>query len=276
MQHMLADRLVYRKLKDRTGGRIRFFISGGAALVREFGEFFEAIGLQIIEGYGLSESSPVIAVNRMDDYKFGTVGKPIPGIEVRIAPDGEILARGSNIMKGYWNDPAATKEAIDKSGWLHTGDIGMFDEEGFLHITDRKKHLFKSSGGKFIAPQQIENLLLESKYVDQIIVIGEGRPNLVALVIPDFELVEEFARHSNIKYADRDELAGAPDIRKLFEEEFTKLQKDLPAYERVRKFTLLSAALTVEAGEVTPTMKVKRKVVEEKYRGLIDKMYEAT
>jgi len=273
LQRSLADKLVYRKLKQRTGGRIRFFVSGGAALARDLAEFFEAIGLQIIEGYGLSESSPVISVNRLDDYKFGTVGKPVPGVEVKIAEDGEILARGPNIMKGYWNNPRATREAIDAGGWLHTGDVGKFDEEGFLHITDRKKHLIKSSGGKYIAPQQIENLLLQSKYVDQVIVIGEGKPYLTALVAPDFELLKEFAEESNLTSLAQGDLVRVPKAIKLFEDEFAKLQKDLPAHERVRRFTILSSPLTVEGGEITPTMKVKRRVVEEKYKQLIDKMY---
>lgn len=275
LQYALADRLVNGRLRARMGGRIRFFISGGAALIREYGEFFEAIGLQIIEGYGLSETSPVISVNRMDEHKFGTVGKPIPGVEVKIASDGEILARGPNIMKGYWNDPASTRDAIDEAGWFHTGDIGIFDEEGFLRITDRKKHLFKTSGGKYISPQQIENVLLQSKYVDQIVVIGEGKPHLVALVIPEFDMIREFARQSHMQYDTHDHLVQEEEIRKLFEVEFAKLQIDLPTYERVRKFTILGSPLTIEGGEVTPTMKVKRKVVEEKYRQLIEKMYDS-
>jgi long-chain acyl-CoA synthetase len=270
----IADKLVFRKLKERTGGRMRFFVSGGAALAQEHGEFFEAIGLQIIEGYGLSETSPVISVNRMDDYKFGSVGKPIPGVEVKIAADGEILARGPNIMKGYWNHPEATREVIDSEHWLHTGDIGMFDEDGFLHITDRKKHLFVSSGGKNIAPQHIENLFLQCKYVDQFVLIGDGKSYLTALVVPDFDALKEYATHAHLSFNGQESLAQSAEIYKLLETEFAKLQKDLPTYERVRKFTILSSPLTVEGEEITPTMKVKRKVVEEKYKQLIEKMYE--
>ncbi len=272
-QHLLADKLVFSKFKARTGGRIKFFVSGGAALSRELGEFFEAIGITIIEGYGLSESSPVISVNRRDDYKFGTVGKPIPGIEVKIAEDGEILARGPNIMKGYWNNPKATEEAIDKEGWLHTGDIGMFDPAGFLVITDRKKHLFVSSGGKNIAPQPIENLFCQCKFIDQFILIGDKRTFLSALIVPDFDALQMYAREHSIPYRDPSELAKRPEIYKLFEEQIQSLQKDLATYERVRKFTLLEKPLTIDNGEITPTMKIRRKVVEEKYANLIESMY---
>jgi long-chain acyl-CoA synthetase len=192
-KHALADRLVYSKLKQRTGGRIRFFVAGGAALPKQLGEFFEAVGITIIEGYGLTETSPVLTVNRLDDYKFGTVGKPIPGVEIKIAEDGEILAKGPNIMQGYYNNRKATEEVIDKDGWFHTGDVGMFDPEGHLMITDRKKHLFVSSGGKNIAPQPIENLFLESKFVDQFVLIGDGRMYLTDLIVPEFDILKEFA-----------------------------------------------------------------------------------
>ncbi|MEX2117860.1 MAG: long-chain fatty acid--CoA ligase, partial [Bacteroidota bacterium] len=274
IQHALASKLVYSKLKKRTGGRIRFFVSGGAALPKMLGEFFEAVGIQIIEGYGLTETSPVLTVNRLDDYKFGTVGKPIPGIEIKIAEDGEILARGPNIMKGYYNDPKATKAAIDKRGWFHTGDIGQFDEKGHLMITDRKKHLFVSSGGKNIAPQPIENLFLASKYIDQFVLIGDGRMFLTALIVPEFEVLKEYARQKSIEFQSDTDLAIHDSIREMYRKEIDQIQKDLPAFERVRRFELLKQPLTVENGEITPTMKVKRKVVEEKFAGVIEKMYE--
>lgn len=273
LQHRLAEKLVYSKLKARVGGRIRFFVSGGAALGREFGEFFEALGLTIIEGYGLTESSPVISVNRLDDYKFGTVGKPIPGIEVKIAPDGEILTRGPHVMKGYWNDPASTREAIDKEGWLHTGDIGMFDSDGNLVITDRKKHLFVSSGGKNIAPQPIENLFLQNKYIDQFVLIGDRRMFLSALIVPDYDALKQYAESQGIKYHDTADLVRKEEIIKFIEKNIQELQRDLAHYERVRKFTLLDKPLTIENGELTPTLKVKRKVVEERYADLIESMY---
>lgn len=273
-QHSLAAKLVFSKLQQRTGGKMRFFVSGGAALPRELGEFFEAVGIQIIEGYGLTETSPVLTANRLDDYKFGTVGKPIPGVEIKIAEDGEILAKGPNIMKGYFNNPQATAEAIDKDGWFHTGDIGLFDSLGHLMITDRKKHLFVSSGGKNIAPQPIENLFLQSKYIDQFVLLGDGRMFLSALIVPEFEILKDYARSVGISVSKDSELTLSSEIRKLYESEIQKLQKDLPHYERVRRFELLPQPLTVENGEITPTLKVKRKVVEQKYAMLIEKMYE--
>ena len=253
---------------------MKFFFSGGAALVREHGEFFEAVGLHIIEGYGMTESSPVISVNRVDDYKFGTVGKPIPGIEVKIADDGEILVRGPSVMKGYWNQPEATREAIDNEGWLHTGDLGMIDEDGFLVITDRKKHIFVSSGGKNIAPNHIENLFLQSRFIDQFVLIGDRRMFLSALIVPDFDMLEEYAQLNNLLYHDVEELVKKPEIYGLVEEEIGQIQKDLATYERIRKFTILSKPLTIENGEITPTLKVRRKAVEEKFKDIIEKMYE--
>ncbi len=273
LQYRLAEKLVYEKLKARVGGRIRFFVSGGAALAREFGEFFEALGIKIIEGYGLTESSPVIAVNPVDDYKFGTVGKPIPGVEVKIAPDGEILTRGPHVMKGYWNDTRSTREAIDKEGWLHTGDIGMFDSDGYLVITDRKKHLFVSSGGKNIAPQPIENLFLKNKYIDQFVLVGDRRMFLSALIVPDFDALRQYAAAHGISYRDDSDLVRKKQIIEFMDKNIQGLQRDLAHYERVRKFRLLEKPLTVENGEITPTLKVRRKVVEERYAHLIEDMY---
>ncbi|MGB5530294.1 MAG: long-chain fatty acid--CoA ligase, partial [Ignavibacteriaceae bacterium] len=237
-KHKVADKLVFKKLRERTGGRLRFFISGGAALSKELGEFFEAVGLQIVEGYGLTESSPVIAANKPDDYKFGTVGKPLPGVEVKIASDGEILARGPNIMKGYYKKKKETEETI-VNGWLHTGDIGVFDSEGFLMITDRKKHLFKTSAGKYIAPTPIENIFLSSKYIDQFVLIGDKRMFLSALIVPDYEALKEYADAHKIPYTSESELTGNDRIYKLIEDDMGKLQKKLANYERVRKFALL-------------------------------------
>jgi len=274
IQHALADRLVFSKLKQKTGGRIRFFVSGGAALSRELGEFFEAVGVLIIEGYGLTETAPVLTANRLDDFKYGTVGKPLPGVDIKIAEDGEILAKGPNVMKGYHNNPEATAEVIDKEGWFHTGDVGMFDLQGHLMITDRKKHLFVSSGGKNIAPQPIESLFLQSKYIDQVVLIGDGRMFLAALVVPEFERLREYAVRHGISFSMSSELIQSPEVRKLYEKEIQHLQKDLPTYEKVRRFELLPMQLTVESGEITPTLKVKRKVVEKKYADLIEKMYQ--
>ena len=272
LKRRLAEKLVYQKLKEKTGGRLRFFVSGGAALARELGEFFEAVGIIIIEGYGLTESSPVIAANRTDDYKFGTVGKPIPGVEVKIASDGEILARGPNIMQGYYKNKKETETTI-KDGWLHTGDIGVFDADGFLMITDRKKHLFKTSTGKYIAPTPIENIFLSSKYVDQFILIGDRRMFLSALIVPDFEAVREYADSNKIPYKNEQDLAKNDEIYKLLEKDLAKIQRKLANYERVRKFVLLDRPFSIESGEMTPSMKIKRKIIEEKYDYLIEQMY---
>ncbi len=274
LKYKLAEKLVFNKIRARTGGNLRFFISGGAALSRELGQFFEAVGLLIIEGYGLTESSPVISVNRLNDYKFGTVGKPIPGVEVKIAQDGEILASGPNIMQGYFKKKKETEEVL-KDGWLHTGDIGVFDAEGFLIITDRKKHLFKTSGGKYVAPTPIENLFLASKYIDQFVLIGDRRMFLTALVVPDFEALKEYADAHRISYKDEKELVKLKQINELLEKEFNEFQKKLANFERVRKFTLLERPFTIENGEVTPSLKIRRKVIEERYRDLIEDMYSA-
>ncbi len=274
LKHKVADKLVFKKLKEKTGGRLRFFISGGAALPRELGEFFESTGIIIIEGYGLTESSPVIAANRFDDYKFGTVGKPLPGIEVKIAPDGEILARGPNIMQGYYKNKKET-EATLKDGWLHTGDIGVFDADGFLMITDRKKHLFKTSGGKYIAPTPIENTFLSSKFIDQFIVIGDRRMFLSALVVPDFEALREYADSNKIPYTTDEDLAFNDKIYNLLEHDMNQLQKKLANYERIRKFKVLHKPFTVESGEITPSLKIRRKAIESNYGELIEQMYES-
>ncbi len=272
VKHKIANKLVFHKLREKTGGRLRFFISGGAALSKELGEFFESVGIKIIEGYGLTESSPVITANRFDDYKFGTVGKPLPGVEVKIASDGEILARGPNIMKGYYRKKKETEETII-NGWLHTGDIGTFDSDGFLMITDRKKHLFKTSAGKYIAPSHIENIFLSSKFIDQFVLIGDKRMFLSALIVPDYEALKEYADAHKIPYSNEKDLTENNQIYKLIEDDMAKLQKKLANYERVRKFALLDKPFTIETGEITPSLKIKRKVVEEKYNYLIEQMY---
>ncbi|MGE5402190.1 MAG: AMP-dependent synthetase/ligase [Ignavibacteriales bacterium] len=272
LKHKAAEKLVLNKIKEKTGGKLRFFVSGGAALPRELGEFFEAIGIKILEGYGLTESSPVIACNRIDDYKFGSVGKPFPGVEVKIAPDGEILARGPNIMSGYYKNKKET-EAVLKDGWLHTGDIGVFDAEGFLVITDRKKHLFKTSAGKYIAPTPIENLFLGSKYIDQFVLIGDRRMFLSALIVPDFDAIREYADSHGIEYQTDDDLTNSKEIYNLIETDLERFQKQLANYERVRKFVLLDKPFSLESGEVTPTLKLKRKIIEERYGNLIEEMY---
>ncbi len=272
VKHKLADTLVFKKLKARTGGRIRFIIVGGAAFPRELGEFFESVGLIVIQGYGLTESSPVLAVNRIDDFKHGTVGKSFPGVELKIAQDGEILAHGPNIMQGYYKNKKET-ESVLKDGWLHTGDIGVFDPEGFLIITDRKKHLFKTSGGKYIAPAPLENMFLASKYIEQFVLIGDRRMFLSALIVPDFEALREYADAHRISYKDEADLVELKQIYELLQKELQLLQKQLPSFEKVRKFALLDKPFSIESGELTPKLSLKRKVIEERYGNLINDMY---
>ncbi len=220
----------------------------------------------------MTESSPVIVANRVNDYKFGTVGKPMPGVEIKIAKDGEILAFGPNIMQGYYKNKKETEETI-KDGWLYTGDIGVFDAEGFLIITDRKKHLFKTSGGKYIAPTPIENMFLASKYIDQFILIGDRRMFVSALIVPDYDALKEYADANRIQYKSIDELVEMKQIYELLDKELDQFQKKLANFERVRKFAILDKPFTIETGELTPSLKIKRKFVEERYKDLIEGMY---
>jgi long-chain acyl-CoA synthetase len=272
LKYNTAKKLVLDKLYAITGGNLRFFVSGGAALPRELGEFFEAAGMLIIEGYGLSETSPVLTCNRENDYKFGSPGKVIPGVELKIASDGEILAAGPNIMQGYYKNKKET-EAVMKDGWFHTGDIGVFDAEGFLIITDRKKNLFKTTGGKYVAPTPIENMFLASKYIEQFVLIGDRRMYITALIVPDFEALKEYADAHRIPYKDPKELVKLKQIEDMLNKELAQFQKNLANFERVRKFTLLDKPFSVEDGELTPKLSVRRKVIEERYRDLIDEMY---
>jgi long-chain acyl-CoA synthetase len=274
LKHKLADKLVFCKLREKTGGNLRFFISGGAALPLYLGKFFEAIGIIIVEGYGLTESSPVICANRVEDFKFGSVGKPFPGVEIKIASDGEILARGPNIMQGYYKNKKETDATI-KDGWLYTGDIGVFDGDGFLKITDRKKHLFKTSAGKYIAPNPIESMFLASKYIDQFVLIGDRRMFLTALIVPDFEAVKEYADTHKIPYDKVEDLVKDEQIYKMLDKEMDQFQKKLANYERVRKYVLLDRPFSIESGEITPSLKIKRKYVEERYQDLIEQMYQS-
>jgi long-chain acyl-CoA synthetase len=270
--HPLADRLVFAKLRDRLGGRIRFFVSGGAPLAPEISEFLHAAGLRVLEGYGLTETSPVIAVNTLDKTRIGTVGPVVPGVEVRIAADGEILVRGPNVMRGYFRDEEATREAI-RDGWFHTGDIGHFNADGCLRITDRKKEVLKTSGGKMVAPQPIENLLKTDTFISQAVLIGDRRKFISALIVPDFEWMESYARHKHIPYEGVADLMRNPKVIDLYGRRIESKMEGRPNYERVKKFRLLPRELTQEADELTPTLKVKRRVVEERYASLIDSMY---
>jgi len=272
-KNSIATKLVFSKLHERVGGRIRFFVSGGAPLSKEIGEFFTAAGLLILEGYGLSETSPVITANRLDKFKFGSVGFALNNVEVKIAEDGEILSRGPHIMKGYYKDEASTKEAIDPDGWFHTGDIGHFDEEGMLVITDRKKNIIVTAGGKNIAPQYIENLLITSRYIDQAVVLGDKRKYCCALLVPNVELLRKFADEKGLNNLATDELLGNPQVTELIGKEVENVCRELASYETIKKFALVENPFTIESGELTPTLKVKRNVVEERYKSTIDGFY---
>jgi long-chain acyl-CoA synthetase len=268
-----ADALVFSKLKERTGGRIRFFISGGAPLAPEIAKFFYAAGLPILEGYGMTETSPVLAVNPLSRPKIGTVGPALPNVELRIAEDGEILARGPNVMKGYYNKPEATREALEPDGWLHTGDIGELDADGYLKITDRKKDIIVTAGGKNIAPQPIENLVKMNKFVENAVMIGDKRKFPMMLIVPNMAALTAWAAHRNLPTDDPTALLEHPDVVAKVEREVALNLRDLAHYETPKKFLLIPEDFTVESGELTPTLKVKRRVVEKKYREQIDKIY---
>jgi long-chain acyl-CoA synthetase len=268
----LADTLVFRKLKARTGGNIRFFVSGGAPLNPEINRFFHAAGIPVLEGYGLTETSPVISCNTFEELKFGTIGKPLPNVQVKIAEDGEILARGDLVMQGYYKKPDETNEAI-VDGWFHTGDIGYLDDEGFLTITDRKKDIIVTAGGKNVAPQALENQLKHSKFIDEAIVIGNRRKFITAVIVPNFENLRRYAVESQIPHASDDELIGHPLVQGLFGDEVELLCEPFASFERVKKFVLLDQPLTVETGELTPSMKVKRRILEKKYKEKINELY---
>lgn len=270
--HAIAHRLVFSKLHARVGGRLRFFVSGGAPLAPEINRFFYAAGLTILEGYGLTETSPVICVNTPAAFRIGSVGKPAPGVEVMIAPDGEVLTRGPHVMKGYYNKPEATREAIDADGWFHTGDIGQL-EDGYLRITDRKKDLIKTAGGKYVAPQPIENAVKTNKYVSQAVVIGDRRKFPAILVVPNWDSLENWAGRHNIIWTDRAQLLEMPTIRAKMDKELRKHFAGLASFETPKKVALLEHDFTVDRGELTPTLKVKRRVIEERYAAVIDGLY---
>ncbi len=269
----LADKLVFSKLKAITGGRLRFFVSGGAPLPQSIAEFFHAAGILILEGYGLTETSPVISVNTLDSFKFGSVGKPIPGVEVEIAGDGEILTRGPNVMVGYHNKPEQTAEAIDKEGWFHTGDIGHFDEEDFLRITDRKKNILVLSNGKNVAPQPIENALKQSSYINQIMLLGDNQKTVAALIVPDFDSVKGFAEDQGIGTSDLNELLVEQSVIQLIKKEISQYSSDFADFEQVRQFQLIDREFSADANEMTPTLKLKRNVIMENFADQINQMY---
>jgi len=274
LRRKLAYKLVFSKLHERFGGNIRFFVSGGAPLSPEIAAFFTAAGLYILEGYGLTETSPAITMNRMDSFRIGTVGQVLPNEEVKIAEDGEILTRGKHVMIGYYKKEEATKEVIDPDGWFHTGDIGYLDEDGFLTITDRKKNIIVTSGGKNVAPQPIENALMSSKYIEQAVVIGDRRKYCTAVLVLSETAVNKWLGQQNLPEKTLREFNNDPNIRQLIRTEVNRLMQTFASYEQIKDFYLAPAPFSLESGDLTPSLKIKRKVVEEKYAREIDAMYQ--
>lgn len=273
LQYGIADRLVFAKIRQAVGGRLRYFVSGGAALAPEINRFFLGAGITILEGYGLSETSPVTNVNSFEHFRIGTVGRPVPGTEIRIADDGEILIRGPQVMMGYYGLEEMTREVITGDGWFSTGDIGELSSDGYLKITDRKKDLIKTSGGKYVAPQAIENMLKKNPYVDQAVVVGDGRKFCSVLVVPAFERLQSWAVEEGLTAGDSGALLAQPRSRAMLEDEILGEMRDLARFETPKKIGLLTEPFTVENGALTPTQKVKRAVVTEQYADLIDSFY---
>ncbi|HVH69392.1 MAG TPA: long-chain fatty acid--CoA ligase [Gemmatimonadales bacterium] len=273
LSHAIADRLVFSKLRARTGGRIKLFVSGSAPLSAEIARFFYSARMSVIEGYGLTETSPVLTLNPLERPKFGTVGKAIPGVQIKLAPDHEILAKGANIMQGYYNKPTETREAIDAEGWFHTGDVGELDADGYLKITDRKKDLIKTAGGKYVAPQPIENMVRMNKFVANAVVLGDQRKFPIILVVPDFEQLERWAKERNLAATSPAELLALADVKAKMEREVMGGLRDLAKFEMPKKVVLIEHDFTIESGELTPSLKVKRRQVEKNYRELIDRAY---
>src|SRR6056297_114049 len=273
MQYKMADNLVLSKIRDLVGGRIRFMPCAGAPLAQNIEEFFYAAGMFVWYGYGLSETTATVTCHPSHNFKFGLVGTPLPGVHVKIGDNGEILIKGGNVMQGYYNKPEATAEAFTEDGWFRTGDVGEFDENGELRITDRIKDLMKTSGGKYIAPQLIESTLGADHFIEQVMVIGEQKKFVSALIVPSFEALEEYAQNRNIAYSSRADLVQHPEIIELYRQRINERSKDLAGYEKVKEFTLLPDEFSVDRNEITPTMKIKRKNVAERYNDAINNMY---
>ncbi len=273
---MLADKLVLSKVRAALGGRVEVCISGGAPLPVHVNEFFHSIGVYVIEGYGLTETSPVIAVNgtKPGTIKLGTVGLPLRNLDVKIAPDGELIVKGPSVMKGYWKKPEKTEEVFDEQGYFHTGDIAVIDQDGFIKITDRKKDLIVTAGGKNVAPQPIESVIKKSRYVDTAVLIGDRRRFIIALVSPNEEELTRWAKNQGIAFESLEQLTQHPKVHELYKGVFDEVNAGLARYEQVKKFAILPVTLSIEGGQLTPTLKVKRRVVEKEFKDIIEKLYE--
>ena len=274
LQYRIAHRLLFSKLQKRTGERLRFFVSGGAPLAPEIAKFLYAAGLPVLEGYGLTETSPVICVNPLESPRIGTVGLPLPGSDVRIADDGEIITRGPNVMAGYYNNPEKTTEAIDDDGWFHTGDIGEIDDDGYIRITDRKKDIIVTAGGKNIAPQPIENRVKTSRFVSNAVLIGDKRKFPMILIVPDTDILRKWAADRQLSVDSSADLLGHPDIAAKVEREVMVTLRDLASYQMPKKVLLIEEDFTVENGMLTPSLKTKRRVIEERHKARIDACYD--
>ena len=273
-KHWLAVKLVFSKWHEAFGGRMRLLLSGGAALPEDLARIYIGAGIPIIQGYGLTETSPVVTASSFEDYRVGTVGRAIPHVEIRIAEDGEIEVRGPNVMRGYYNKPEETRVAFTDDGWFKTGDIGTIDADGFLRITDRKKELFKTSGGKYIAPAPIEQAIKGSRFVNQVVLVGSERKFPAALIVPVWEQLESYCKLKGIEVQSRTELCHHPRIIDLLQRQIDALTPNLARYEKIKKVALLENEFSIEGGELTPTLKVKRRVIDDKYRDAIEKLYE--
>ena len=273
IKHAIANKLVYSKVQARVGGALRFFISGGAPLSQEIAEFFASVNITILEGYGLTETSPVLTSNTPEFLKYGTVGKTLFNVEVKIAEDGEILAKGPNIMKGYYNKKEATNEAIDSDGWFHTGDIGKFDDEGYLKITDRKKSIIVTSAGKNVAPAPLENALATSTYIEQVMVVGDKRNFISAVIVPAIDSISTYLESKGKSVSSPQAMIDHPLIIKLIDDEVARLMEDFSNYERVKKAVLIAEPFSIEKGELTPKLSIVRKVVLKNYNDEIDNLY---
>jgi long-chain acyl-CoA synthetase len=275
MKVRIADKLVFSKIKARLGGRFQFAISGGAPLAPEVAQFFWGAGVKVYEGYGLTETSPVLTCNHPAEFRLGTVGKPVPGVTLALAGDGEVLVKGPNVMKGYWNKPQETALVFDEDGWFHTGDIGSFDADGFLTLTDRKKEILVNAYGKNIAPAPIEGALKMVRYISSAVLIGDRRKFLSALLVPNFERLESWARENRIEFRGSEDLVRNAKVRGLYQQAIDIVNGDEPSERRIRTFALVPKDFSIEGGELTPTLKVKRRVIVQKYGDLIDTMYTA-